>query len=167
MQRTNMNGVESPNMTWVVGRSQMPMLPVYVKHFRHQHVKSPYFLWVVIRSLIPVLPVYVKHYRHHHVKSPHALNLCGNQITDAGVASLCQALQTLSCKVTELDLGYNQITDAGVVSQYVKHYRHQHVKSPNFIWMIIRSPMPVLPVYVKHYRHQHVKSPNFIWIIIR
>ena len=44
------------------------------------------------------------------------LNLGCNQITDAGVASLCQALQTPTCKVTELDLAYNQITDAGVAS---------------------------------------------------
>ena len=44
------------------------------------------------------------------------LNLHGNQITDAGVASLCQALQTPTCKVTELDLGFTQITDAGVAS---------------------------------------------------
>ena len=40
----------------------------------------------------------------------------GNQITDAGVASLCQALQTPTCKVTALNLRGNQITDAGVVS---------------------------------------------------
>ena len=39
-----------------------------------------------------------------------------NQITDAGVASLCQALQTPTCKVTELHLDYNEITDAGVAS---------------------------------------------------
>ena len=44
------------------------------------------------------------------------LNLHGNQITDAGVASLCQALQTPTCKVTELGLSENQITDAGVAS---------------------------------------------------
>ena len=44
------------------------------------------------------------------------LNLYGNQITDAGVVSLCQALQTPTCKVTTLNLGVNQITDAGVVS---------------------------------------------------
>ena len=44
------------------------------------------------------------------------LNLRDNQITDAGVASLCQALQTTACQVTELNLRYNQITDAGVAS---------------------------------------------------
>ena len=44
------------------------------------------------------------------------LKLYGNQITDAGVVSLCQALQTPTCKVTTLNLGDNQITDAGVVS---------------------------------------------------
>ena len=44
------------------------------------------------------------------------LHLNDNEITDAGVASLCQVLQTLSCKVTQLDLAYNQITDAGVAS---------------------------------------------------
>ena len=40
--------------------------------------------------------------------------LGGNQVTDAGVASLCQALQTPTCKVTKLNLISNQITDAGV-----------------------------------------------------
>ena len=44
------------------------------------------------------------------------LDLGSNQITDAGVASLCQALQTPTCEVTELVLDHNQITDAGVVS---------------------------------------------------
>ena len=44
------------------------------------------------------------------------LNLGDNQITDAGVASLCQALQTPTCKVTKLDVASNQITDAGVAS---------------------------------------------------
>ena len=44
------------------------------------------------------------------------LTLRGNQITDAGVVSLCQALQTPTCKVTTLYLSGNQITDAGVVS---------------------------------------------------
>ena len=44
------------------------------------------------------------------------LNLSGNQITDAGVVILCQALQTPTCKVAKLDLSGNQITDAGVVS---------------------------------------------------
>ena len=44
------------------------------------------------------------------------LHLNNNHITDAGVASLCQALQTPACKVTELELGCNQVTDAGVTS---------------------------------------------------
>ena len=42
------------------------------------------------------------------------LSLHENQITDAGVASLSQALQTAACQVTTLDLSENQITDAGV-----------------------------------------------------
>ncbi|CAH3137718.1 unnamed protein product [Pocillopora meandrina] len=44
------------------------------------------------------------------------LHLNNNHITDAGVASLCQAFQTPACKVTELELGCNQVTDAGVAS---------------------------------------------------
>ena len=44
------------------------------------------------------------------------LSLRGNKITDAGVVSLCQALQTAACQVTKLDLRENQITDAGVAS---------------------------------------------------
>ena len=44
------------------------------------------------------------------------LDLSENQITDTGVASLCQALQTPTCKVTTLDLSRNQITDASVAS---------------------------------------------------
>ncbi|RMX52704.1 hypothetical protein pdam_00004199 [Pocillopora damicornis] len=44
------------------------------------------------------------------------LGLEDNQITDAGVASLCEALQTPTCKVTMLYLGRNQITDAGAAS---------------------------------------------------
>ena len=44
------------------------------------------------------------------------LNLNESQITDAGVASLSQALQTAACQVTELHLSKNQITDAGVAS---------------------------------------------------
>ncbi|XP_022806185.1 NACHT, LRR and PYD domains-containing protein 12-like [Stylophora pistillata] len=44
------------------------------------------------------------------------LGLSGCQITDAGVVSLCHALQSASCKVTTLHLKGNQITDAGVVS---------------------------------------------------
>ena len=44
------------------------------------------------------------------------LELSGGEVTDAGIASLCQELQTPTCKVTELHLGHNQITDAGVVS---------------------------------------------------
>ena len=44
------------------------------------------------------------------------LNLGGNEITDAGVASLCQALQTPACKVTTLTLRGDQITDASVAS---------------------------------------------------
>ena len=44
------------------------------------------------------------------------LYLYNNKITDAGVASLCQALQTAACQVTKLDLRENQITDAGVAS---------------------------------------------------
>jgi len=51
------------------------------------------------------------------------LHLISNQITDAGVASLCEALKHPSCKVTTLDLSNNQITDAGVASlcEAVKH----------------------------------------------
>ena len=44
------------------------------------------------------------------------LVLSGNQITDAGVVSLCHALQTETCGITTLNLSFNQITDAGVVS---------------------------------------------------
>jgi len=44
------------------------------------------------------------------------LELSFNQITDAGVISLSQALQSSACKVTTLDLSLNQITDAGVIS---------------------------------------------------
>ena len=44
------------------------------------------------------------------------LGLNGNQTTDAGVVSLCEALKELSCKVTKLGLNGNQITDAGVAS---------------------------------------------------
>ena len=40
--------------------------------------------------------------------------MASNQITDAGVASLCQALQTPTCKVTLLYLYGNQITNASV-----------------------------------------------------
>ena len=79
----------------------MLVLPVYVKHYRHQHVKSPNLICMVIRS--PTCKVT-------------ELDLSYNQITDAGVASLCQALQTPTCKVTELHLRCNQITDAGVAS---------------------------------------------------
>ena len=45
-----------------------------------------------------------------------ALHLNGNQITGAGVTSLSQALQSSACKVTALHLNRNQITDAGVIS---------------------------------------------------
>ena len=44
------------------------------------------------------------------------LSLYSNKITDAGVASLSQALQTAACQVTTLYLSENQITDAGVAS---------------------------------------------------
>ena len=44
------------------------------------------------------------------------LSLYSNKITDAGVARLCQALQTAACQVTILNLSENQITDAGVVT---------------------------------------------------
>ena len=51
------------------------------------------------------------------------LDLSGNQITDAGVASLCEALKHPSCKVTTLGLLSNQITDAGVaiLCEALKH----------------------------------------------
>ncbi|CAH3137626.1 unnamed protein product [Pocillopora meandrina] len=45
-----------------------------------------------------------------------SLALVSNQITDAAVDTLCQVLQTPTCKVTALNLRGNQITDAGVVS---------------------------------------------------
>jgi len=44
------------------------------------------------------------------------LNLNGNKITDAGVRSLSQALQSSACKVTTLNLRFNQINDIGVIS---------------------------------------------------
>jgi len=44
------------------------------------------------------------------------LILNDDQITDTGVASLCEALMRPSCKVTTIDLGRNQITDTGVTS---------------------------------------------------
>ena len=46
------------------------------------------------------------------------LGLSNNQISDAGVVTLCQALQTTSCQVTKLDLSRNQITDAGVANLF-------------------------------------------------
>ena len=46
----------------------------------------------------------------------HYLNLAGNQITDAGVASLSEALKQSTCQLTILDLAGNQITDNGVAS---------------------------------------------------
>ncbi|XP_022809644.1 NACHT, LRR and PYD domains-containing protein 12-like, partial [Stylophora pistillata] len=44
------------------------------------------------------------------------LDLSGNNITETGVASLCEALQHQSCKLTTLGLGSNEITDTGVAS---------------------------------------------------
>ena len=44
------------------------------------------------------------------------LNLFGNQITDAGVASLSDALKQSTCQLTTLDLDDNQITDDGVAT---------------------------------------------------
>ena len=46
------------------------------------------------------------------------LSLSNNQISDAGVITLCPALQTASCQVTKLDLSRNQITDAGVANLF-------------------------------------------------
>ena len=44
------------------------------------------------------------------------LNLSGNTITDAGVASLSEALKQSTCQLTTLDLAQNKITDAGLAS---------------------------------------------------
>ena len=44
------------------------------------------------------------------------LNLSCNQIADAGVASLSEALKQSTCRLTTLDLTGNEITDDGVVS---------------------------------------------------
>ncbi len=44
------------------------------------------------------------------------LKLSDNAITDAGVVSLSQALQSVACQVTSLDLGCNQISDDGAAS---------------------------------------------------
>ena len=44
------------------------------------------------------------------------LDLSGNQITDAGVASLSEALKQSTCQLTTLDLAVNKITDDGVAS---------------------------------------------------
>ena len=46
------------------------------------------------------------------------LRLSNNQISDAGVVTLCPALQTTSCQVSKLDLSRNQITDAGVANLF-------------------------------------------------
>ena len=46
------------------------------------------------------------------------LGLSNNQISDAGVVTLCPALQTTSCQVSKLDLSRNQITDAGVANLF-------------------------------------------------
>ena len=46
------------------------------------------------------------------------LSLSNNQISDAGVIILCQTLQTPSCQVTKTDLSRNQITDAGVANLF-------------------------------------------------
>ena len=44
------------------------------------------------------------------------LNLFDNQITDAGVASLSEALKQSTCQLISLDLSYNQITGDGFAS---------------------------------------------------
>ena len=44
------------------------------------------------------------------------LNLSGNKITDAGVASLSEALKQSTCQLTTLKLAFNQITKDGVAS---------------------------------------------------
>ena len=44
------------------------------------------------------------------------LDLDKNEITDAGVITLSQALQSPACKVTRLALSRNRITDAGIIS---------------------------------------------------
>jgi len=44
------------------------------------------------------------------------LDLCNNHVTDAGVASLREALKQTGCKVSTLCLTKNEITDAGVDS---------------------------------------------------
>ena len=44
------------------------------------------------------------------------LHLDSNQITDAGVVSLSEALKQSTCQLTDLGLRFHQITDAGVAS---------------------------------------------------
>ena len=92
------------------------------------------------------------------------LSRVGMAYVDCPVVSF--PLNVFGALNAEEESEWNRITTLEL-PVYVKNYRHQHVKSPNFIWVIIRSPMPVLSVFVKHYRHQHVKSPNLIWLVIR
>ena len=92
------------------------------------------------------------------------LSRVGMAYVDCPVVSF--PLNVFGALNAEEESEWNRITTLEL-PVYVKNYRHQHVKSPNFIWVIIRSPMPVLSFFVKHYRHQHVKSPNLIWLVIR
>ena len=46
------------------------------------------------------------------------LNLQGSSITDTGVASLCEALQHPSCKLTTLNLQHSSLINTSVVSLY-------------------------------------------------
>ena len=52
-----------------------------------------------------------------------ALDLSDNQISDAGVRSLSQVLQSPACKVTELELWSIQITDTG--RECLKNMEHR------------------------------------------
>ena len=58
------------------------------------------------------------------------LQLDGYFITDVGVASLCEALQHSDCKVTNLQLAGNQITNVGVAS-LSKALQHSDCKVTN------------------------------------
>ena len=66
-------------------------------------------------SLKPVLPVYVTALQHPSCKLT-KLDLGINDITNTGVASLCDALQHPSCKLATLGLESNIISNTGVAS---------------------------------------------------